>query len=91
MRPKSERMTQGDIADQIGVSGQFVCLLESGSKQPSLRLAAKIEGLGICPAADWQREARCDRCARAIDAETACAFKNCPYPELAGAGLEAAA
>lgn len=51
------------IALQMGVSEMMVSYLENGQRSPSLKLALKLQALGIAEAGDWHREAPADAAA----------------------------
>lgn len=39
-RRKKAGLTQGELAEKVGISGAMVCQIERGTKNPSLQVAA---------------------------------------------------
>lgn len=52
---KAKAMTQSEMGDLIGVTTGMISFLETGHKRPSLKLASRLEKMGICPASDWHK------------------------------------
>jgi transcriptional regulator with XRE-family HTH domain len=74
------RVTQAELAALAGVTPAMISFLETGSKQPSLKVAARLEQLGVCEAADWTRPARCGKCGDALGIITEyCDQGDCPF------------
>jgi transcriptional regulator with XRE-family HTH domain len=86
-------LNQADIAAMVGVTAGMISFLETGAKQPSLRLASRLEHIGVCAATDWTRPARCGACARLLEQaqEEGCSSRICEYRALVGAPVEQAA
>jgi transcriptional regulator with XRE-family HTH domain len=52
---KAQRQTHKALADQLGISQQYVSMLLKGTRRPSLVLAIRLEReLGI-PANEWAK------------------------------------
>lgn len=54
---KSKELSQGKLASLMGVSGPYVCALEKGGKNPSLKSIVKIaDALGVYPGILFQSD-----------------------------------
>lgn len=78
-------ITQEEVGDRAGVSKMMISKLESGERQPSLRLALRLQEMGVCETADWSRPPRCSVCTRVLThppLTPPCMTEACPYAEL---------
>ena len=84
------RMTQAELAGLVDITPGMVSQMEKGLKQPSLQLAARLERIGVCDAADWTRPARCATCAKALG-DDPCTRDGCPFAAWLPDAVEQAA
>jgi len=78
-------IAQEEVGDLAGVSKVMISLLERGERQPSLRLALRLQELGVCETADWSRPPRCGACNRVLThppMTPPCMVEACPYADL---------
>lgn len=71
----------------------FISMIERGDRTPGLKLAAKLQELGVCAPEDWTRPATCIACGIALGhGAPDCAKRDCEWQEVdADASARAAA
>lgn len=92
VRNGDKALSRQALAKQLGVTPQYLGLLERGERTPGLTIAAKLAELGVCEPADWVRPAVCGGCSRHLtDARNgACTRADCGHPERQSTRKEAA-
>lgn len=86
------RVTQAELAGLVEVTPAMISQMENGAKLPSLALAARLEKLGVCDAADWTRPARCGKCSHSLGIVTKyCGEADCPFVTWLPDAIEQAA
>jgi DNA-binding XRE family transcriptional regulator len=84
-------ITQEEIGAKVGVTKAMVSNLEAGVRTPGLKVATRLSELGVCPAEDWSRPARCERCARELEHDVPeCGLVDCPWADAAALAKAAA-